>query len=88
MESNVHIVFVDCGLKGNLIKSEPVKRFLRQARKNAGVLHHLLYIRVTAIQLLSSGENYLKEMLVKVTNTKVKVKQSFIGVVLQINRKQ
>jgi hypothetical protein len=87
VKRDVHIVFVDSRVEGDLIKSEPVKRVLRQAPKNAGVLHHLLDIRVTAFQLLSSRQDDFEKVLVKVTDAEVKVKQSFVGIALKIDRK-
>jgi hypothetical protein len=87
VKGDVHIVLVESRVEDDLIKSEPVKRVLRQAPKNAGVLHHLLDIRVTAFELLSSGQNDLEKVLVKVTDAEVKVKQGFVGIALQIDRK-
>lgn len=87
MKGDVHIVLVESRVEDDLIKSEPVKRVLRQAPENAGVLHHLLDIRVTAFQLLSSGQNDLEKVLVKVTDAEVKVKQGFVRIALQIDRK-
>jgi hypothetical protein len=87
VKSDVHIVLVYSRVESDLIKSEAVKRVLRQAPKNAGVLHHLLDIRVTAFKLLSSGQDDFEKVLIKVTDAEVKVKQGFVGITLQIDRK-